>query len=184
LRAIAFITACIWYRMGIADESIMNALRGAITGSTRTEEIELFPKRLFLFIIIPEFMVITAFLTLFWQLLALFNLGHANLFRVAGAGRGKHLILVTVSVLGALQLLMIILYLTNHASARAFSIECTVLNFLVAVGVFSIMIAFMFMYSGSPYKSQTYKIKMKKLSIANIIWCACRCMRGISGAFE
>jgi hypothetical protein len=80
----------------------MNALRGAITGSTSTEEIEFFPKTLFLIIIIPEFMVITAFLTLFWQLLALFNLGHANLFRVAGEGKGKHLILVTVSVLGAL----------------------------------------------------------------------------------
>lgn len=79
---------------------------------------------------------------------------------------------------------MIILYLTNHASAKAFSIECTVLNFLVAIAVFSIMIAFMFMYSGSPYRSQTYKIKMKKLSIAIIIWCACRLMRGISGAFE
>ena len=153
MRAISFITACLWYRMGIADESIMTALRGTITGSTRTEEIELFPKRLFLFMIIPEFMVITAFLTLFWQLLALFNLGHASLFRVAGAGRGKHLIIVIVTVLGSLQLLMIILYLTGHASAKAFSIECTVLNFLVAIGVFSIMIAFMFMYSGSPYRS-------------------------------
>jgi F0F1-type ATP synthase membrane subunit c/vacuolar-type H+-ATPase subunit K len=56
------------YRMGIAaEESEMAALRGAITGSTRTEEIELFPKKLFLFMIIPEFMVITAFLMLFWQ---------------------------------------------------------------------------------------------------------------------
>ena len=25
---------------------------------------------------------------------------------------------------------------------------------------------------------------MKKLSIANLIWCASRCLRGISGAFE
>jgi hypothetical protein len=56
------------YRMGIAaEEAEMAALRGAITGSTRTEEIELFPKKLFLFMIIPEFMVITAFLMLFWQ---------------------------------------------------------------------------------------------------------------------
>ena len=68
MRAIGFITACLMYRMGIAaEEAEMAALRGAITGSTRTEEIELFPKKLFLFMIIPEFMVITAFLMLFWQ---------------------------------------------------------------------------------------------------------------------
>lgn len=66
MRAISFITACLMYRMGIADDQIMAALRGTITGSTRTEEIELFPKKLFLFMIIPEFMVITAFLILFW----------------------------------------------------------------------------------------------------------------------
>jgi F0F1-type ATP synthase membrane subunit c/vacuolar-type H+-ATPase subunit K len=54
------------YKMGIADETLMAALRAAMTGSTKTEEIELFPKKLFLFMIIPEFMVITAFLILFW----------------------------------------------------------------------------------------------------------------------
>jgi hypothetical protein len=89
MRATSFITACIMYRMGIADETIMAAMRGAITGSTKTVEIELFPKRLFLFMIIPEFMVITAFLILFWQLLALFNLGHANFFETICEGRGK-----------------------------------------------------------------------------------------------
>jgi hypothetical protein len=80
----------------------MAAMRGAITGSTRTEEIELFPKRLFLFMIIPEFMVITAFLILFWQLLALFNLGHANFFELMCVGRGKQLISLTIGVLGGI----------------------------------------------------------------------------------
>ena len=75
--------------MGIADEQVMAALRGAITGSQRTEEIELFPKKLFLFMIIPDFLVITAFLLLFWQLLTVFNLGHANLFRVVCEGKAK-----------------------------------------------------------------------------------------------
>jgi hypothetical protein len=87
MRATSFILACVTYRMGIADESIMIALRGTITSGT--EEIGLFPKKLFLFFIIPEFMVITCFLILFWQLLALFKLGHANLFRVVCTGRGK-----------------------------------------------------------------------------------------------
>jgi hypothetical protein len=50
--------------------------------------------------------------------------------------------------------------------------------------VIAIMIAVMFMYSGSPYKSSAYKIKMRKLTIANIIWCISRCFRGISGAFD
>lgn len=167
--------------MGIADESIMTALRGTITG---TQEIELFPKRLFLFMIIPEFMVITCFLILFWQLLALFKLGHANLFRVVCNGKGKQIFVITIAVLASLQMLMIGLYLGSQVSAMVFSIECTVLNFLVTFAVFAIMIAVMFMYSGSPYKSPAYKIKMRKLTIANIIWCISRCFRGISGAFE
>ena len=77
------------YRMGIADETIMSALRGTITGSSKTEEIELFPKKLFLFMTIPDFMAITAFLLLFWQLLDLFNLGHANFYENMCVGRGK-----------------------------------------------------------------------------------------------
>ena len=50
-------------------------------------------------------------------------------------------------------MLMIGLYLGSQVSALAFSIECTVLNFLVAIGVMTIMIAFMLLYSGSPFKS-------------------------------
>jgi hypothetical protein len=88
--------------MGIADEPIMAAMRGTFTGSTSTEEIELFPKNLFLFMIIPEFMVITAFLLLFWQLLALYNLGHVNLFDLICVGRGKHLFSTTILILGSL----------------------------------------------------------------------------------
>jgi Kef-type K+ transport system membrane component KefB len=92
--------------------------------------------------------------------------------------------MITILVLGLLQLLMIILYLCSGVSARAFSIECTVLNFIVATCVWVIMFITSLKYSGSPYKSTAYKIKMRKLTIANIIWCACRYLRGISGAFE
>jgi hypothetical protein len=66
MRASGFIMACLMYRSGIAEEQEIAALRAAITASTSSEEIELFPKKLFLFMIIPEFMVITAFLLLFW----------------------------------------------------------------------------------------------------------------------
>ena len=87
-------------------------------------------------------------------------------------------------MLGFLQVLMIGLYLGSFVSATAFSIECTVLNFLVATTVLVIMIVTFIMYSGSPYRSLAYKIKMHKLTIATLIWCASRYFRGISGAFE
>lgn len=90
----------------------------------------------------------------------------------------------TVLVMAFLQILMIGLYLGSHLSALAFSIECTVLNFLVAIGVFGVLLVCILMYSGSPLRSEAYRIKMKKLTIANLIWCASRCFRGISGAFE
>jgi hypothetical protein len=79
---------------------------------------------------------------------------------------------------------MIGLYLGSCLSAKAFSIECTVLNFLVATSVVVIMIVMSLMYSGSPYRSLAYKIKMRKLTLATLIWCTSRYFRGISGAFE
>ncbi len=79
---------------------------------------------------------------------------------------------------------MIGLYLGSKVSAKAFSIECTVLNFLVATCVLIIMVGTSLMYSGSPYRSFAYKIKMRKLTIATIVWTTTRYLRGISGAFE
>jgi hypothetical protein len=79
---------------------------------------------------------------------------------------------------------MIGLYLGSCLSATAFSIECTVLNFLVATSVVVIIIVTSLMYSGTPDRSLAYKIKMRKLTIATLIWCAGRYFRGISGAFE
>ena len=67
--------------MGINEESFI-AIRGAMTGSTHTREVDLMPKPLFLFIVVPDFLFIIAFVILFWQLLSLYNIGHANLFRV------------------------------------------------------------------------------------------------------
>jgi hypothetical protein len=80
----------------------MKAVHGAITGSTHTLEIDYFPKTLFLLMIVPDFLVIIAFLILFWQLLALFNQGHANLFKVMCTGRGKYIVLIIVSILSCI----------------------------------------------------------------------------------
>jgi hypothetical protein len=94
------------------------------------------------------------------------------------------LYVITITMLGTVQLLMIILYLCSILSAKAFSIECTVLNFLVATSVWVIMLVTSIIYSGSPIKSKAYQLKMRKLTIATLIWCICRYFRGISGAFE
>ena len=116
--------------------------------------------------------------------MALFNLGHANFFELICVGRGKQLITLIITVLGVLQVLMVGLYLGSCLSAKAFSIECTVLNFLVATSVVVTIIVMSLMYSGSPYRSLAYKIKMRKLTVATLIWSASRYLRGISGAFE
>lgn len=83
VRMVSFILVCIMYYFGITKEQ-MNAIKGALTGSTINEEINLIPKPLFLFMIVPDFLVIIAFLILFWQLLSIYYDGHANLFKVMG----------------------------------------------------------------------------------------------------
>jgi hypothetical protein len=77
----------------------MIAIKTALTGSTSTPQeiieeggINLVPKPLFIFMIVPDFLVIIAFLFLFWQLLSLYNTGHANLFKIICTGSGKYLI--------------------------------------------------------------------------------------------
>lgn len=70
------------------------------------------------------------------------------------------------------------------ASAKAFSIESTVLNFLAATCVWIGLLIFALRFSGSPYRSLAYKLKMRKLTLAIVVWCAARYCRGISGAFE
>jgi hypothetical protein len=74
---------------------------------------------------------------------------------------------------------MLLLYVGSHASAKAFSIECTILNFFT-----SAFVLLSLKFSGIPYKSPVYKIKIKKLTIVMFIWCLSRLCRGIWGAFE
>lgn len=44
----------------------MDAIASAITGSTLNLQIELIPKSLFLLMIAPDFLVLIAYLVLFW----------------------------------------------------------------------------------------------------------------------
>ena len=52
--------------------------------------IENSPKLLVLLIISPEYLVILAYLILFWQMLSLYYDGHANLFKSVFSGVGKY----------------------------------------------------------------------------------------------
>lgn len=79
---------------------------------------------------------------------------------------------------------MLLLYLTSAVSAKAFSIECTVLNFIAATFVWVVLLIYAFKFSGSPFRSPAYKLKMRKLTLAVVVWCATRYFRGITGAFE
>jgi hypothetical protein len=54
----------------------------------------------------------------------------------------------------------------------------------VTTCVWVVLLVYAFMFSGSPYRSQAYKLKMRKLALAVFIWCMARYLRGITGAFE
>lgn len=56
--------------------------------------IESSPKVLVMLIIAPDFLVIFAYLLLFWQLLSLYYDGHANLFKSVLSGKGKYFITI------------------------------------------------------------------------------------------
>jgi hypothetical protein len=77
-------------------------MASAMTGSTVNMKIEFIPKPLFLFMIMPDFLVLTAYLVLYWQLLSVLNQAHANLFKLVFQGRGKYLVLTAVIVLTVL----------------------------------------------------------------------------------
>lgn len=183
VRAASFITACMFYKVGIS-ETQMEAIRGAITGSTQVSLQEEFPKTLFLFLMLPDFLVLIAFIFLVWQLLSLYDQGHANLFKLVCTGRGKYIILGICLILSCLQILMLALYLAGPISGVAFSIECTVLNLLVATLAWIILLVYMLKFSGSPFRAQAYKVKMKKLTYAIIVWVITRYFRGITTALE
>ena len=61
--------------------------------------IENSPKSLVLLIIMPDFLVIFAYMILFWQLLSIYYDGHANLFKSVFQGSGKYFITIISSLL-------------------------------------------------------------------------------------
>ena len=65
VRMISFILACLLYKIGIQQDDI-DAIASAITGSINDSKIEMIPKPLFLFMIVPDFLVLIAYLVLFW----------------------------------------------------------------------------------------------------------------------
>jgi hypothetical protein len=80
----------------------MDAIASAITGSTLNRKIEMIPKSLFLLMIAPDFLVLIAYLVLFWQLISVFHQAHANLFKMFLQGYGKYLVLGAAIVLTVL----------------------------------------------------------------------------------
>jgi hypothetical protein len=71
------------------------------------------PKPLVLLILAPDFLVIFAYLLLFWQLLSLYYDGHANLFKSALSGKGKYFITFIGFALLITQVTIIALYLNS-----------------------------------------------------------------------
>jgi len=75
------------------------------------------PKLLVLLLISPDFLVIFAYLILFWQLMSIYYDGHANLFKSVFAGQGKYMITVIGFILLISSVTLIALYMNSIISA-------------------------------------------------------------------
>jgi hypothetical protein len=64
-----------------------------------------------LFLITPEYLVLFAYIILFWQLLSLYYSGHANLFKSVLSGKGKYFTLLIGLVLFVSQAIIFGLYI-------------------------------------------------------------------------
>lgn len=121
------------------------------------------PKSLVLLILAPEFLVLFAYLLLFWQLLSIYYDGHANLFKSVFQGFGKYAITIIGILLFITQLALFLLYLDSQLKASAFTIELIIFNFASPVLVCIIMLTIVFKFSGSPLRSNVYSQKLKVL---------------------
>jgi hypothetical protein len=118
--------------------------------------IESSPKLLVILIIAPDFLVLFAYLILFWQLLSLYYDGHANLFKSVFRGFGKYAITIIGLLMLITQVTLFWLYFNSKIKASAFVIELTILNFAAPLFVFLIMLSVAIKFSGSPLKSSVY----------------------------
>jgi len=125
--------------------------------------IENSPKSLVLLIIAPDFLVIFAYVLLFWQLLSIYYDGHANLFKSVFTGSGKYFISIIGCIIFLTQASMIFLYWNSRIEASVFTIELIVINFLAPALVLIIMLLIAFKFSGSPLRSAVYSQKLKLL---------------------
>jgi hypothetical protein len=146
--------------------------------------IESSPKSLVLFILIPEYLVIFAYLILYWQLLSLYFDGHANLFKTVFSVKGKYIITIIGVILFVTQAVLIILYVNSVLEASIFTIELITLNFSVPFITIVILISVAAKFSGSPLRSNIFVQKLKLLQIAVFVWAFCRALRAVAGIFE
>ena len=142
------------------------------------------PKSLVLLIITPDFLVVFAYVILFWQLLSIYYDGHANLFKSVLTGKGKYLITFLGLILLITQVTLILLYLNSSIQAKSLVIELIVLNFLAPSVVLIITISMAFKFSGNPVRSPIYSQKLKLLQIAVLVWSIARILRATGGLFE
>jgi hypothetical protein len=114
------------------------------------------PKTLVMLIISPEYLVIFAYLILFWQLLSLYYDGHANLFKSVLRGKGKYFITMIGVVLLVSQTILITYYLTSHIKASVFTKQLIILNFAIPGLVLVIMLITAANFSGFPLRAAVY----------------------------
>lgn len=142
------------------------------------------PKSLVLLILAPDFLVIFAYLLLFWQLLSLYYDGHANLFKSVLSGKGKYFITIIGLLMLITQVVVVVLYLNSQVLASVFTKELIALNFAIPILVFLIMLSIAFKFSGSPLRAAIYSQKLKLLQIAIVVWSLSRIIRAVGGLFE
>lgn len=114
------------------------------------------PKNLVLLILVPDFLVVFAYILLFWQLLSTYYDGHASLFKSIFSDTGKYIFTTIGILLLVTQAWTVFLYLDSSIEASFFNMELVVLNFLAPSIVFIAMILIAFKFSGSPLKSALY----------------------------
>lgn len=74
-----------------------------------------------LLILTPEFLVVIAYLFLFWQLLSIYYDGHANLFKSVFMGSGKIIITFIAILIFCIQTIIVFLFLFSTIKAHIFS---------------------------------------------------------------
>jgi hypothetical protein len=143
----------------------MEAFGGSVDfdGQGQFSGINKSPRALVLLLLVPDYLVIFAYLVLCWQLLSLYYDGHANIFRSIWVGCGIYFISIMACMFIITLSVFVVLYLNNLIKAHTFAIQLISLNWGVPGVMFLIMLYFAFKFSGSPIKSEQYSLKIKSV---------------------